>query len=350
MPDPWEYPWFAAWDLAFHCVTLAHIDPAFAKSQLVLLLREWYMHPNGQIPAYEWNFSDVNPPVHAWAAIRVFEIDGGTDFTFLARIFHKLLINFTWWVNNKDHGGNNLFQGGFMGLDNIAPLDRSTLPPELGYLEQADSTAWMAMYALDLLDMALRLALHDSVLRGRRDQVLRALPVDRRRGEQRRALGRGGRVLLRRAASGRRHATCRSRSSRWSAWCRSRAALAYDRADSSSCRSSPSGRSGTCRHQAREYLRLLPRPRRGRRPAPAAGLVPPERLVRVLDNVFDEAGCSRRTASGRCLPGTASTRSAFTSAISIAVGRLRAGASRHRPCSAATPTGAVRSGCRSTCC
>ena len=161
MPDPWEYPWFAAWDLAFHCVTLAHIDPAFAKAQLILLLREWYMHPNGQIPAYEWNFSDVNPPVHAWAALRVFVLDGGTDFTFLARVFHKLLINFTWWVDNKDHGGKNLFQGGFMGLDNIAPLDRSTLPPELGYLEQADSTAWMAAYAQDLLDMALRLAQHN---------------------------------------------------------------------------------------------------------------------------------------------------------------------------------------------
>jgi len=161
MPDPWEYPWFAAWDLAFHCVTLAHVDPQFAKDQLVLLLREWYMHPNGQIPAYEWNFSDVNPPVHAWAAIRVFEIDGRTDFEFLARIFHKLLINFTWWVDNKDREQDNLFEGGFMGLDNISPLDRSTLPPSVGYLEQADSTAWMAMYALDLLDIALRLADHD---------------------------------------------------------------------------------------------------------------------------------------------------------------------------------------------
>ncbi len=158
MPDPWEYPWFAAWDLAFHCVTLAHIDPGFAKYQLVLLLREWYMHPNGQMPAYEWNFSDVNPPVHAWAALRVFNLDGGTDFTFLARIFHKLLMNFTWWVDNKDHGGNNLFEGGFMGLDNIAPLDRSSLPPSDGYIEQADSTAWMGMYALDLLAMALRLS------------------------------------------------------------------------------------------------------------------------------------------------------------------------------------------------
>jgi hypothetical protein len=161
MPDPWEYPWFAAWDLAFHCVTIAHIDPEFAKRQLILLLREWYMHPNGQIPAYEWNFSDVNPPVHAWAALQVFDLSGGTDFTFLAKIFHKLLMNFTWWVDNKDHGGNNLFQGGFMGLDNIAPLDRSTLPPAEGYLEQADSTAWMAAYAQSMLVIALRLAIHD---------------------------------------------------------------------------------------------------------------------------------------------------------------------------------------------
>ncbi|MFH8249160.1 MGH1-like glycoside hydrolase domain-containing protein [Microbacterium sp. B2969] len=162
MPDPWEYPWFAAWDLAFHCVTLAHIDPAFAKDQLLLLLREWYMHPGGQLPAYEWDFSDVNPPVHAWAAIRVFEIDGRTDFDFLARVFHKLLINFTWWVNSKDRERDNLFEGGFMGLDNISPLDRSSLTPDVGYLEQADSTGWMAMYAIDLLDIALRLALHDS--------------------------------------------------------------------------------------------------------------------------------------------------------------------------------------------
>jgi hypothetical protein len=161
MPDPWEYPWFAAWDLAFHCVTLAHIDPEFAKSQLILMVREWYMHPSGQLPAYEWNFSDVNPPTHAWAALQVFLIDGGTDHGFLARVFHKLLMNFTWWTNNKDHGENNLFEGGFMGLDNIAPLDRSKIPPSVGTLEQADSTAWMAAYALDLLEIALRLAVHD---------------------------------------------------------------------------------------------------------------------------------------------------------------------------------------------
>ncbi|MCS5715219.1 glucosidase [Herbiconiux sp. CPCC 205716] len=161
MPDPWEYPWFAAWDLAFHCVTYAHLDPEFAKAQLVLLVREWYMHPNGQLPAYEWDFGDVNPPIQAWAALRVFEIDGHRDHRFLGRVFHKLLMNFTWWTNNKDHGDNNLFEGGFLGLDNIAPLDRSTLPPEVGTLEQADATAWMATYALQLLDMALLLTAHD---------------------------------------------------------------------------------------------------------------------------------------------------------------------------------------------
>ena len=160
MPDPWEYPWYAAWDLAFHCVPLAHVDPEFAKDQLVLLCREWYMHPNGQLPAYEWAFGDVNPPVHAWAALRVFEIDGSKDVAFLERIFHKLLLNFTWWVNRKDAAGNNVFEGGFLGLDNIGPFDRSALPVS-GRLEQSDGTAWMAMYCQNLLELALVLAEHD---------------------------------------------------------------------------------------------------------------------------------------------------------------------------------------------
>ncbi len=161
MPDPWEYPWYAAWDLAFHCVPLARLDPTFAKNQLLLLLREWYMHPGGQLPAYEWAFGDVNPPVHAWAALRVFEIDGSRDFDFLARVFHKLLLNFTWWVNRKDSEGNNVFEGGFLGLDNIGPIDRSAALPLAGILEQSDGTAWMAMYCLNLLEMALVLAEHD---------------------------------------------------------------------------------------------------------------------------------------------------------------------------------------------
>ncbi|MGH3679191.1 MAG: MGH1-like glycoside hydrolase domain-containing protein, partial [Natronosporangium sp.] len=161
MPDPWEYPWFAAWDLAFHCVTIAQVDPGFAKAQLLLLLQDWYLHPNGQIPAYEWAFGDVNPPVHAWAALRVFDIDGGKDFGFLARVMHKLLLNFTWWVNRKDTNGNNVFEGGFLGLDNVGPFDRSSALPVAGVLEQSDGTGWMAMYALNLFDMALKLAEHD---------------------------------------------------------------------------------------------------------------------------------------------------------------------------------------------
>ena len=161
MPDKWEYPWYAAWDLAFHCVALAHVDPEFAKQQLILLCREWYMHPNGQLPAYEWNFGDVNPPVHAWAALEVFEIDGGTDFEFLERIMHKLLLNFTWWVNRKDSQGNNAFEGGFLGLDNIGPIDRSAMLPAGGYIEQSDGTAWMATYCLSLWRIALVLAEHD---------------------------------------------------------------------------------------------------------------------------------------------------------------------------------------------
>ena len=153
MPDKWEYPWFAAWDLAFHCVTLAHLDPAFAKYQLIMMCREWYQHPNGSLPAYEWDFGDVNPPVHAVAALAVFAIDGGRDIDFLSGIFYKLLVNFTWWVNIEDAGGNDVFEGGFLGLDNIGPIDRSHLPA--GYrLEQSDATGWMGLYALTMLAIA----------------------------------------------------------------------------------------------------------------------------------------------------------------------------------------------------
>jgi hypothetical protein len=157
MPDPWEYPWFAAWDLAFHAIAWAHLDPAFAKYQLTVLLREWFQHPNGALPAYEWNFDDVNPPVHALAALRVFVIDGGTDLAFLERIFQKLLLNFTWWLNRQDPDGNNLFGGGFLGLDNISPVDRSHLPDGVR-IEQADGTAWMASYSMAMAILALILA------------------------------------------------------------------------------------------------------------------------------------------------------------------------------------------------
>jgi hypothetical protein len=153
MPDPWEYPWFAAWDLGFHAIAWAHLDPAFAKYQLVVLLREWFQHPNGALPAYEWNFDDVNPPVHAMAALRVYRIDGSRDREFLERVFQKLLVNYTWWLNREDADGNNLFSGGFLGLDNISPIDRSHLP-DGATLEQADGTAWMAFYALSMLVIA----------------------------------------------------------------------------------------------------------------------------------------------------------------------------------------------------
>ena len=173
MPDKWEYPWFAAWDLGFHCVALADIDAEFAKCQLTLFTREWYMHPNGQLPAYEWAFGDVNPPVHAWAAFRVFQIDRRQrcetepgcpgDLVFLERVFQKLLMNFTWWVNRKDEQGRNIFQGGFLGLDNIGVFDRSKPLPTGGFINQADGTSWMAMYSLNLLRISLELACHNHV-------------------------------------------------------------------------------------------------------------------------------------------------------------------------------------------
>ena len=167
MPDKWEYPWYAAWDLAFHCIPFALIDPEFAKSQLDLLMREWYMHPNGQLPAYEWAFGDVNPPVFAWAAWRVYKIDqrstGVADRAFLERTFHKLLLNFNWWVNRKDSEGNNVFQGGFLGLDNIGVFDRSAPLPTGGFIEQSDGTSWMAMFSLNMMTIALELALTNPV-------------------------------------------------------------------------------------------------------------------------------------------------------------------------------------------
>ena len=172
MPDKWEYPWYAAWDLAFHTVALAVVDTEFAKEQLLLLTRSWYLHPNGQLPAYEWAFGDVNPPVHGWAAWRVFQMDRQRrrrthpndpgDLEFLERVFHKLMLNFTWWVNRKDAQGRNIFQGGFLGLDNIGVFDRSALPTG-GCINQADGTSWMAMYALNLMRIALELAQHNPV-------------------------------------------------------------------------------------------------------------------------------------------------------------------------------------------
>ncbi len=165
MPDKWEYPWYAAWDLAFHCVPMAMVDPTFAKHQLLLVMREWYMKPDGQLPAYEWNFSDVNPPVQAWAALQVYNIEkkqsGKGDIVFLKKIFQKLIINFTWWINRKDKNGNNIFEGGFLGLDNIGVFNRSIQLHSEAQLEQADGTSWMGMYALNLMDMAIEISMHD---------------------------------------------------------------------------------------------------------------------------------------------------------------------------------------------
>jgi hypothetical protein len=162
MPDKWEYPWYAAWDLAFHTIPIAMVDPEFAKHQLLLLTKEWYMHPSGQLPAYEWAFGDVNPPVHGWATWRVYKIDqklqGKGDRKFLEEVFHKLLLNFTWWVNKKDHTGNNIFQGGFLGMDNIGVFDRSAQLPTGGYIEQSDGTSWMAMFTLNMMRISLELA------------------------------------------------------------------------------------------------------------------------------------------------------------------------------------------------
>ena len=197
MPDKWEYPWYAAWDLGFHCVALAHVDPAFAKYQLILLCREWFQHPNGALPAYEWDFGDVNPPVQAWAALEVFAIDGGRDLDFISRVFDKLLINFTWWVNREDAEGNNLFEGGFLGLDNIGPIDRSHLPVG-GVLEQSDATGWMGFYAIAMGTMAVMLNRSGMASApGPGPEVPRALRGDQRRARRPRALGRHRRVLLR---------------------------------------------------------------------------------------------------------------------------------------------------------
>jgi mannosylglycerate hydrolase MGH1-like protein/glycosyl hydrolase family 63 len=165
MPDKWEYPWYASWDTAFHCIAFAIIDPVFSKNQLVLLMREWYMDPSGQIPAYEWNFSDVNPPVHAFAALQVYRIEkemkGKSDTAFLKKVFQKLIINFTWWINRKDANGNNIFEGGFLGLDNIGVFNRNIQLPDETLLEQSDGTSWMGMYALNMMDIALEIATED---------------------------------------------------------------------------------------------------------------------------------------------------------------------------------------------
>ena len=181
MPDKWEYPWYAAWDLAFHTVSLALVDFDFAKEQLLLMLRNLYAHPNGQIPAYEWNFSDVNPPVHAWATLYLYKMErtlGRADLRFLERSFQGLMLNFNWWVNRKDPAGRNVFAGGFLGLDNIGVFDRSAQLPTGGSLEQADGTAWMAFYCQCMLDMSLILCEYDPIYEEVAFKFVAAFPVD----------------------------------------------------------------------------------------------------------------------------------------------------------------------------
>ncbi len=228
MPDKWEYPWYAAWDLAFHTISLALVDFDFAKEQLLLMLRSLYFHPSGQIPAYEWNFSDVNPPVHALATLWLYKYEkqlGRADLRFLERSFQGLMLNFNWWVNRKDPAGRNVFAGGFLGLDNIGVFDRSAPLPTGGSLEQADGTAWMAFYCQNMLEIALDPDRVRPDLRGDRLQVRPAFHVDLLcdgppRRASRRDVGRAGRLLLRSAAAARRPGDAFEGAGRWWGCCR----------------------------------------------------------------------------------------------------------------------------------
>ena len=231
MPDKWEYPWFAAWDLAFHAIPLALVDIGFAKQQIDLLLRRLYQHPNGQLPAYEWNFTDVNPPVHAWATYFVYQLEKGRtgegDLAWLETAFQKLVKNFTWWVNRKDPDGRNVFQGGFLGLDNIGVFDRSAPLPTGGHLDQADGTAWMALYARSCSRSRSSCPARRPGLPGAGRDLLRALRLDRRGDEPRRLAAAPGCGTRRTASSTTccgcpTARPCRSRSGRWSGCCRSR--------------------------------------------------------------------------------------------------------------------------------
>ncbi len=245
MPDKWEYPWYAAWDLAFHAVALSPVDIDFAKSQLDMMLRELYLHPSGQIPAYEWNFSDVNPPVHAWATVFLYRseqaLHGRGDVDFLKRSFGKLLANFTWWVNRKDRNGKNVFEGGFLGLDNIGVFDRSSPLPTGGHLEQADGTAWMALFCQNMLEIAVEIASEDQTFEDMAvkfvDHFL-AIGNALNQGGQRRHVGRRGRLLLRRAAPALRRRPRGSKFDRSSGCCRSARRRSSSPGSASACRRS----------------------------------------------------------------------------------------------------------------
>ena len=355
MPDKWEYPWYAAWDLAFHAVALAGVDPDFAKHQLNLMLKPRFQHSNGQLPAYEWNFGDVNPPVHAWATLFQYRMEqakrGEGDVEFLKRAFGKLLINFTWWVNRKDRLGKSVFEGGFLGLDNIGVFDRSAELPTGGHLEQADGTAWMAMFCQNMFEIAVELAAHDASYDDLVVQVCRALPVDRRRHEQggrRRHVGRGGRFLLRRPAPAGRQRPRVSRSARSSGCCRSAPRRSSNRGSASACRGSSSRSQMRFRHIPELLGGIHPI---GPEHMNAAGrtiaaLVDADRLRRILSRMLDEAGIPEplRHPLGVAVARAASLRRATWAGRNTRSPISRP--SRTAGCSAGTPTGAARCGSR----
>ena len=355
MPDKWEYPWYAAWDLAFHVLALTLVDPDFGKQQLRLMLRERYMHPNGQIPAYEWNFGDVNPPVHAWSTIFTYRLEkaqtGEGDRDWLKSCFQKLLLNFTWWVNRKDRSGRNVFEGGFLGLDNIGVFDRSAPLPTGGYLEQADGTAWMALYLPEHARNRRGAGDDRSGLRGHGPQVLRALPVDR--------LGDGAPRARTRACGTRRTAsstTCSgcptarpsdSRSGRWWACCPS----ARPRSSRESCwRRAPSSQSGSSGSSPLGPNSTRPSTTRRSPASPAAGW---HRSWTRPSSAACWRRCSTRTSSSaRSASARCRATTPITPMSSMPAARNTASPTCRRSpipaCSAATRTGAGRSGCRST--
>ena len=351
MPDKWEYPWFAAWDLAFHTVTLAHLDPAFAKYQLILICREWFQHPQGALPAYEWDFGDVNPPVHAWAALQVFAIDGGTDLDFLSRVFDKLLVNFTWWVNREDANGNNVFEGGFLGLDNIGPIDRSHLPA--GYtLEQSDATGWMGSYALALGTMAA--ILNWTGKRKAQDLVLKFLEhfAGIRTALDQQGLWDEGDGLfydrlvtpvgLQRPGQGALHGRDHPGAGRRG----HRRQHAEQRADhEQAVQAVPAARG---RRGLREAGRDPAAARRGGRASGCCCRWPgPPSWSGCSPSCSTRASSCPRTGCARCRPTTAIIPTSSTPRATSPPSTTSR-PSRPRRCSAATPTGAARSGCRST--
>ena len=353
MPDKWEYPWFAAWDLAFHCAPLSLVDVDFAKEQVELLLHTRYLHPNGQIPAYEWNFSDVNPPVTAWAALWVYqreaEIRGEGDREFLARVFQRLLTNFTWWVNRKDPDGRNLFQGGFLGLDNIGIFDRSAPLPGGGTLRQADGTAWMALYCQWMLQIAIELGREEDTLRRHRAEVRHPLRVDRGRAQPARgrhaAVGRAGRLLLRRHADARRDDDPAARAL-------ARRAAADVRGDGLRARRDrPAARAAGARAAVRRALRRLGA--RARAPArPQPGGPPPAGARRRGPAAADPDRDARRGGVPRPARDPRDLALPPRPPVRVRLGRaalrgpLPARRSPTPGCSAATRTGAGRSGSR----